>query len=83
MTPLKYLDLSTGHLLRRTIEDVGQPYMIAEYEYGAFFYVPEEVEPDTPEDLVRVLDYARANGCTLIRLDSDGGIIEDLPYYEW
>lgn len=82
-TPLKYLDVSTWHVKEETMSSPFQQYLVAEYEYGAFFYVPDEFEPDTPPDLVAVLQFAKDNNCTLVRFDSDGGTFAELKTYDW
>ena len=82
-TPSKYLDVCTAHVRQETMNPGLNPYFIAEYEYGAFFYVPLEIEADTPEDLAAVLRLAKANGCTLVRLDCDGESYAELETYDW
>ena len=84
MTPHKYLDVSTAHVRKETLNPAGlNPYFIAEYEYGAFFYVPADIDEDTPEDLAAVLQFALDNNCALVRFDCDGGILEELVTYDW
>ena len=36
-----------------------------------------------PEDLMKVLEYAAFQGCTMVRFDVDGEVIEGLPIYVW
>ena len=83
MTPLKYLDISTTHVKRETMNPVSLHHLIAEYEYGAFFYVPDELDDECPPDLAAVLRFAKDNDCTLVRLDSDGGTFAELETYDW
>lgn len=78
---MRYLDLSTGHLTAETIKF--PMYMVADYEYGCFVYVPPEIDADCQEDLKTVLEYAKRHACTLIRFDSDADAIASLPTYEW
>lgn len=81
-----YLDLSTGHLSRETFESLGQFNHLASYEYGEILYVSNTMEdhhPHAPDDLKRLNEFARQQGCQLIRLDQDGDVIDDLPHYAW
>lgn len=93
-----YLDLSTGHLMRSTIEhlevlaqpdqfDSSWPAMtIASYPNGFFVTVPTIAEPEQiaalPVDLVAVIAHARQRGAALLRFDSDGEQVDGLPFYE-
>lgn len=91
----QYLDLSTGHITDRTcnVWASRNPYpVVATYPCGVIVAVPSELpeqHPDTPrnimipEDLKRVIEYARSKGCALIRFDSDGDFIDELPSYDW
>lgn len=88
---LKYLDISTGYVSRNTMEllESCRPcgMTVAPYEFGAFVSVPplEQLieESDAPDDLKMVLTFARKHGCDVVRLDSDGGLVDGLPYFEW
>lgn len=92
MTVRKFLDISTGHLRPSTRDaiDAGAFSITAHPHpdgYGWFIYVPtdpahfEEVEAMPPNDLRRVLDYARAQDCDYVLFDRDAGPIADLPWY--
>lgn len=89
MSVYKYLDLSTAHVTKDVMAPEANPfYLVATYEYGAFFYVPSEdtesFAPDTTApSLLAVLAYAKQNGCTLVRLDRDANTVDALPIYEW
>lgn len=84
MNPPKYLDVSTSHVKQETMNPVGlNPYFIAEYEYGAFFYVPADIDEDIPEDLAAVLQFALDNDCELVRFDCGGETFEELKTYDW
>lgn len=84
-TPQKYLDISTGHLQQSTLNPPHPGYLIAEYQHGAFYYVPdlENMYEDTPSDLAAVFEFARANDCWLIRFDSIADVFDELPTYDW
>ena len=86
MTIEKCLDISTCHVKRETMNPASaNKYCITEYEYGAFFYVPdlEDIEKDTPSDLRDVLQFAKDNNCYLVRLDSVGEVYDGLETYDW
>lgn len=94
MTNKSYLDLSTGHLTKETMDNLsydtgrhGWPAMsIASYAYGAFVTVPDFKEADCsnlPDDLRAVLRHAYDEGCELVRFDADGEERDDLPTFEW
>lgn len=80
------LDLSTCHVRKETMDPVCRTHLLADYEYGAIYYVPSSelgLDPDTPQDLAVVLGYAMGKGCALVRLDADGETLDDLPTYDW
>ncbi len=92
------LDISTGHISAKTNSLLGQVagtndwrFTVAEYEYGYFIVVPNfakddqeyEYFEDVPEDLKNLLNFARDRNCLVLRLDADGEIYEELPYFEW
>lgn len=86
MTIEKCLDISTMHVRRETMNPASlNHYFIAEYGYGAFFYVPDlsETDEETPPDLRAVLQFAKANDCYLVRLDCDGEVYDELKTYDW
>ena len=93
-----YLDLSTAHLRPDTRDMLDRldgapsawPAMsIFPGEYGWVVTVPPMDLPDVaaqmdnmPSDLADALSYAFDLGCELIRFDSDGYQVKDLPFYE-
>ncbi len=87
-----YLDLSTAHVSRATMDWLNGPragsgLTIAPYEYGAFVSVPGNqglvADTECPEDLKTVLEYARENGCDVVRFDADGRTVDGLPQHDW
>lgn len=64
---------------------------IAAYPHGVFITVPadctEEQSAALPADLRAVFDYAkhpdREANIQLLRFDSDGDQLDNLPFYEW
>jgi hypothetical protein len=88
---LQYLDLATCHLTEETMQGLDNGsccgITIANYEYGVFVSVPGEVSVidalDCPADLRVALRYARAEGCDVIRFDSDAEIDPALQHFDW
>lgn len=80
---LRYLDISTRHISPETLNGGSVHHHIADYEAGAFFYVPDEIDEDCPRDLGKVLEYAKTNGCSIVRFDGDADTVDTLPFYEW
>jgi hypothetical protein len=92
MAVMNYLDLSTAHVSPETMEWICSDsclHLIAEYKHGAFVYVPtnlnrQGLEDDmVPGDLIDVLGYAHEKGCAIVRFDSDGDTIKELPTHDW
>lgn len=86
----KYLDISTSHLKEETLNNLSENKMPYSYDYkeGVFISVPDksilgnEIY-NLSSDLVALLEYAWKNDVLLIRLDTDGEVMDDLPIYEW
>lgn len=86
----KYLDISTSHLKEETLNSLSENKMPYSYDYkeGIFISVPDkdiigkEIR-NLPSDLVVLLEYAWENDVLLIRLDTDGEVVDDLPVYKW
>jgi len=94
----KYLDASTAHitrednsLLQQTETSEGVPGCYV-YPYDCGYFI--SVYPDAPseeekkesgfsESFFKVLEYARKNGCTVLRLDADGDPIKGLKKHDW
>ena len=78
-----YLDISTYHISEETLYSNSSPYLLAEYDSGAIYWVPDEDEHMVPDDLKIVFDYARKSLCSLVRFDADGFQFPELPEYDW
>lgn len=81
----KVLVLSTNHLTKHTcLEYKSWPY-IADFEEGCYFYVGDEPGSytDAPEELRRVLMFAKQYGCTEVKFDRDADVLDNLPCFEW
>ena len=84
----KYLDVCTSHLTQDTVDNLTAGFYhyvpVYDYEEGMFIVVPDKFEEEPlPDDLSILLEYARKNGISFIRLDRDGEEIDDLPVYDW
>lgn len=86
----KMLTLSTAHIKKETAEFLNNPnsdlIVFAKGEYGWFIsgeWIQEELIPDIPEDLIKIVHLAQENECLWICLDRDGEEIEGLPVYKW
>ena len=51
-------------------------------DYGFFIPITEDYTPENPI-LSQLFDYAKANNCQWLCLDSDGPEVEMLPTYDW
>ena len=78
-----YLDISTNHITEKTLDSNDNPYLLAEYDSGAIYWVPDEDDDMVPDDLKIVFDYARKSLCSLVRFDADGFQFPELPEYDW
>jgi negative regulator of genetic competence, sporulation and motility len=90
----KILGASTAHITKTEDEyfqeesfvDIPKCY-VYKMETGYFISVmPDEFHEDMEgwsEGLIKLLEYARKNDCSYIRLDPDEDIIEGIPVYEW
>jgi len=93
MAIIKMLDLSTAHIRQETgdwltncsYHDTGDPIVYAKQDYGWFVYAypDEEIPEEIPEDLLKVIKYARKKKCIWIMLDGDAPDIKELPVYDW
>ncbi|MGQ7794438.1 DUF5983 family protein [Faunimonas sp. B44] len=83
MTVRNFLDLSTGHLTRRTRDwlENDAPISLAKTEYGWFLYAPEDRITWYPQDLWACLQKAREMGCCYALFDCDAERVDYLPYY--
>lgn len=92
----KTLDISTAHYSQETddflwnVVDKMQDVSFAVIPTGTGFIIPVTfpvLDKDDlaviPSELAFVMGYAAANGCSYIRFDRDGDIIDDLPTWEW
>lgn len=88
----KMLCISTAHITQKTSqllcdEAIKDVTYYNKGDWGFFIYVPtcieENTEADIPEDLQKVMDFARMNDCLWVMLDCAASVVDELPKYEW
>lgn len=91
MTIRKFLDYSTAHLKPGTAQLLDDtpvekwPIYGLRGVHGYFIWTqfePDEHE-DAPEDLLKVLEHAKANGAEYAMIDCDAPTVDGLATYEW
>ena len=95
MSVRNYLDLTTGHITENDnalLYNGHTSLSFTEYEYGYYIPVPDMDDADKVRTLsdegfssafIRLLSYAAGKDCSLINLDRDGHIADELPLYDW
>lgn len=89
----KMLTLSTGHITEESailldrladgITDNG-PITYKKKDYGWFVHIYDILEEfDIPEDLKKVIEFARRHNCSWLCLDCNGNRVDFLPVYDW
>lgn len=88
-----YADISTAHIteadakaLKEMVEHWNPALIVYELaEYGWLIYVSQFplLNANISPELQHLLEAARAQGCTFLRLDRDGPVIDGLPTFEW
>lgn len=84
-----YMDLSTGHLSKATVdilEDEGKiPGVIYDKhrDHGWWVAVPMDDDKNWPDDLRTVFDYARSFGALWLLFDADADEIDELEIHQW
>jgi hypothetical protein len=90
----KMLTVSTEHITEDTtnfIDDesvdteTNQLIVYKEDEYGWFIYTGFDIEEvkSIPEDLKKLIKFAKGNDCDWLRIDRDGRLVNGLPTYNW
>lgn len=96
ITAWQTLDVSTHHVSEKTTdwlqqhaysspqEHGGDPNWISTTPYGWFLHADEEPDAEVwPEDILRLMQFARKMDCSYILLDRDGETYSELPTYDW
>lgn len=93
----RYLDISNGHISEKDAGALKEQcgirgaYLIGTYDEGWVLSISETDDYEDDESFVDcyspefydVLDYARKQGCTLLRFDRDGMEFPDFPTFDW
>lgn len=88
----RMLTLSTAHITQSTNDWISQQEIFClpafqKDDYGWFIYISNEPLDDEsmniPDDLCKVISFAKAENCDWLCLDCDGEIVNGLTVYEW
>lgn len=88
----KMLTISTFHISKRTAHLIGLeqiPLVIYPKDgYGWFLYLDlesceKEELSSIPEDLWKIISFAKMQGCNWLCLDCDGEMLKQLPVFDW
>jgi len=91
----RMLELSTAHLSPETMhfldnQDFCSPVqsiiLFEKKTFGYFIPIIDEqymADKEWPADLMNVIRFAEAHGCTWIMLDSDGAFVDGLPRWDY
>lgn len=86
----KMLTVSTGHISKETAEllDKDNIYGLVVYqkdEYGWFIFLSEEDDyyAGIPDELLKLIKFAKDLGCSWLCLDRDGDVLEYLEVFDW
>ena len=86
------LCLSTAHITPKTSamlanDEIDDVTCYKKGNWGYFIFVPACVEEngssDIPDDLRKVMDFARENGCLWVMLDCACACVDSLSEYDW
>jgi len=90
MTKFTMLDMSTGHISKKTNQrllnrEIESVIYYDKPKYGYFIHIPEDLDEleDVPDDLMECLKFAKKHKCDWINLDCDGEIYNELAAYNW
>jgi hypothetical protein len=87
----KTLVLSTSHVSAATAkmfddnDPIDWPAIGGHYDgSGWFIYALPTIRSEhAPAELLKVMEFARENGCDNILFDADADQVDDLPTFEW
>lgn len=84
-----FLDLSTLHLTAATRDDLNSIEGVLAYrlEHGWLMYAPESADERAraygwPEELLPIVQLARAHNCAYILFDADADVTDQLPEFD-
>ena len=88
----KMLDISTAHVTEHDTELLNNddtPIVAYKYEFGHFVCINDELtikellDYGYTQEFCTIVGIALENECSLIKLDGDGIIYQDLKTFEW
>lgn len=83
----KMLTVSTAHINKETAKMLDGDIDIVIYDkgvYGWFIHIPDDPEEyNIPQELLKLMKFAKDLDCDWLCLDSDGEILDYLETYEW
>lgn len=87
----KTLTLSTSHIKESTaqfLNDESREHLTvyAKNEFGWFIYITDQIDHEVTlitDDLSAVIQLALDNECSILCLDADGPIVDELNLYDW
>lgn len=78
-----FVTLSTAHVSAETANSLDHDPCYFTGDYGWFVYAHDENDGTIPDDLWRVMCWAKAQNIHHILFDRDAEAISELPTYEW
>lgn len=89
----KMIVISTAHIKKKTadiletaaldLDVLGSITVYLKEGLGYYIYFNPEHLDEIPNDLRKCIEFAVKNGCTVLCLERDGQIVDDLPEYDW
>lgn len=79
----RVLILSTRHIEPESMERLECLSTVFQCDYGALLSTSNTTPHKWPEDIDRVLTFARDKGCSYVMWDRDGEEVEELPTFDW
>jgi|LakMenEpi03Aug12_release.lakeMendotaPanAssembly.Ray.scaffolds.fasta_scaffold603030_1 hypothetical protein len=79
MVTFKVLDINSRYFKpceANSSSILNREYLIADYGHGAYYIVSRENDPILPKHINNIMEYARNQGCSQLRVDCDGNEYE-------
>lgn len=86
MEPTKYnlLDVSTCHITKETADWLETTKILSvAIRTEGFFVFAGHTDPEVPNDLKHIFEFANSHRCEYVVLDRDGATYETLPKFDW
>lgn len=86
----KMTTVSTGHISKETADllendNIYELIVYQKDEYGWFIFLSEKDDyyVSIPDELLKLIKFAKDLGCSWLCLDRDGDILEYLEVFDW